>query len=201
MDSARSNIAIEVVETAPVAAARACARIAVRCRIAARRSSTRRAASRPRALAANCGATFPRRRITRASTPTRRKTRAGGVSRRQDRSDRGDDRVRHGHRQGRYPHRDPHRLAGKPGSVLPGDRARGARWRAEPRDPDALLRRPLHARFLLRARLSGRHSPGRRFSSGCARSRSRESRVEKRVHGCRDVSRRRSKSSGCTAAR
>ena len=50
--------------------------------------------------------------------------------------------------KGEYPVCDPYRVAREYRSVLPGDWARGPRWRAEPRDPDALLRGPLYARFL-----------------------------------------------------
>ena len=43
------------------------------------------------------------------------------------RGDGGHHRVRYGHRQAGYPHRDPHGAAGQPGSLLPGDRARRPR--------------------------------------------------------------------------
>ena len=101
-----------------------------------------------------------------------------------------------------HPHRDPHRAARQHRSLLPGDRARRTRWRAQPRHPDALLRGPLHARFLLRARLSGREAAGPDLTARL-RARTAAARVHREAEPRpgRTSSRRRSRSSGPTAAR
>ena len=73
---------------------------------------------------------------------------------------------------------------------------------AEPRHPDALLRRPPHARFLFRARLSGRRRCWTRFSRGCGAEPREKATLQR--HGARwtrTCSIRRWRSSGSTAAR
>ena len=73
------------------------------------------------------------------------------------------------------------RSAGQPRGLLPGDRPCRARRHAQPRDSDALLCRPAHARLLLRARLSGRRLCWRLFSASCGRSRRRKKRSQRGV--------------------
>ena len=103
-------------------------------------------------LARRCGGRSAPRPTTRAWTrgaasACRPRSWAAGSS------DRGDDRVRHGDRQGGRPHGDAHRAAGQRRGLLPGDRPRRARREALARHPAALVRRPPHARVLPRARL------------------------------------------------
>ena len=92
-------------------------------------------------------------------------------------------------------------LPGQPRGLLPGDRPRRPRRRAQPHHPDALLRRPPHARLLLRARLPRRHCAGRHLRPPARRARGERSAAAPAAAWIRTCSTRRSRSSGFTAAR
>ena len=151
----RDNLAIEVVEVAPSQRADLTLELLddEERRPAIVYTPTRAQAT---SLAAELAQPLPLRRLPRRARCRAPQARPGGVSGGPHRGDGRHHRLRHGDRQARRAHRDSHRAAGQPGSVLPGDRPRGPRRRTQPHHPDALLRGPPHARFLLRARLPRR---------------------------------------------
>ena len=91
--------------------------------------------------------------------------------------------------------------AGKPRSLLSGDRTCGPRRTAEPRPADALLRRSLHARFFHRTRLSRRHDPRCDLRPAAPRTAGERGSRTSRCASTRTRSRRLSKSCGSIAAR
>ena len=122
----RDNIAIEVVEVAP--SQRAALTLELLLEEAAPAGHRLHAHARAgRRLAAELAAHFPCAAYHAGLDAEHRKRVQEEFLDGRIAGDGGDHRVRHGDRQARCPHRDPHRAAGEPGSVLPGDRPRRPR--------------------------------------------------------------------------